>query len=628
MSVEGQKTDFHFRKIIVAVHGIGEQLRNDTVRSVARQVSLFTGPKPPALPLGFFHSARTGKVSVRALPAGPTDLGFAEFYWADIPRGVVKDGDTLEDTKAWGASVASRAHNLYEQARNAEPGAARLPELDFDHAASVLEEIVEAVAVLDRVLFIFDKMGIFKFDVAALLLNYLGDVQLVTEFEDRRNEILTRFHEHMTDVVANLAQDSKEPPALYLVAHSEGSVVSLLALLQGLCRGPGGPAQLAWVDSVRGFMTIGSPIDKHMALWPELWRGFQLPTTAQHPIDWRNYYDYGDPIGFKLDIARDFIQGSNAFAFGRDVSSDGKPSSDAEGHDIGYANSWVPGKAHVDYWRDRDVFGHFLANVVKLKSAGAKTHSAPKNSRLRGAVSSAIPYLSALVFQWVALFLFLKATSASASHEDSWLEVAQRLGTSVLLLGLLLAGTTAAARIPHLMRVPPVWTGWQGLKWYAIVLAIFAFPAALTWFCLPSSWDNAFPPALIRWVGSGLRNPGASLLITGAAVVAVSGQVVPRRDRLGRHLLVASGMTLVSALVVYRFFWPDQIPWCAPSAQPPPVWPLILGGAAFLYLWWLSILLFDLAFVWQRYVRQSVANETLRNWHRRYSASRDAVGPK
>jgi hypothetical protein len=49
----------------------------------------------------------------------------------------------------------------------------------------------------------------------------------------------------------------------------------------------------------------------------------------------------------------------------------------------------------------------------------------------------------------------------------------------------------------------------------------------------------------------------------------------------------------------------------------PPIWPVFLGGAAFLYLWWLAALIFDLAFVWQRYVRNSIANDRLKEWHRR-----------
>lgn len=37
----------------------------------------------------------------------------------------------------------------------------------------------------------------------------------------------------------------------------------------------------------------------------------------------------------------------------------------------------------------------------------------------------------------------------------------------------------------------------------------------------------------------------------------------------------------------------------------PSLWPLFIGGTLFLYLWWLSILFFDLAFVWHKYIRSS-----------------------
>ena len=42
-----------------------------------------------------------------------------------------------------------------------------------------------------------------------------------------------------------------------------------------------------------------------------------------------------------------------------------------------------------------------------------------------------------------------------------------------------------------------------------------------------------------------------------------------------------------------------------------PFWPVVLSAAAFLYLWWLAIILFDLTFVWHRYIRQGVWQQCL-----------------
>ena len=48
-----------------------------------------------------------------------------------------------------------------------------------------------------------------------------------------------------------------------------------------------------------------------------------------------------------------------------------------------------------------------------------------------------------------------------------------------------------------------------------------------------------------------------------------------------------------------------------PHAPLGPVWPLVLASAAFTYLLWLSTLIFDLAFVWHRYIRHSVVEKRL-----------------
>ena len=45
-------------------------------------------------------------------------------------------------------------------------------------------------------------------------------------------------------------------------------------------------------------MTIGSPIEVHHLLWPDLWRGLKpdAEMAGRPRIPWKNYYDYGDPI--------------------------------------------------------------------------------------------------------------------------------------------------------------------------------------------------------------------------------------------------------------------------------------------------------------------------------------------
>ena len=39
-----------------------------------------------------------------------------------------------------------------------------------------------------------------------------------------------------------------------------------------------------------------------------------------------------------------------------------------------------------------------------------------------------------------------------------------------------------------------------------------------------------------------------------------------------------------------------------PSALDRSLWALVLANAAFLYLWWLSALVFDLVYIWHRFI--------------------------
>ena len=60
------------------------------------------------------------------------------------------------------------------------------------------------------------------------------------------------------------------------------------------------------------------------------------------------------------------------------------------------------------------------------------------------------------------------------------------------------------------------------------------------------------------------------------------------------------------------------------QARTGPVWPVFLATAAFLYLWWLAALLFDLVFIWHLYIRHSKlmwrVNEVLGSYRERRRA--------
>ena len=174
------------KKVILAVHGIGDQFRYETIQSVANQVCQYCG-KPPVLPLGQFFSKlyikeasevdakldkllqSLGKAAVPTQPKPqptalvlleppppelPADFGFAEIYWADIPRAPVKDEHTLEESKKWARTIVGRVRLHYGDELKA-----RHPNGNPAMAATVIEEMIESVAILQRLLFLAEKAG-------------------------------------------------------------------------------------------------------------------------------------------------------------------------------------------------------------------------------------------------------------------------------------------------------------------------------------------------------------------------------------------------------------------------------------------------------------------------------------
>src|SRR5436305_4570309 len=347
------------KKVIVAVHGIGDQFSFATIQSVVNQFCIYYG-QPAAVPLGSFHSGKPGYSLSSPYPPEPFGcLAFAEVYWAPIAREAAKEKHTLEEAKRWAHTIIERLRlRWYEEGKWQEKRREVCRDEDFRLTQQVLGEMIQTIAVLERLCFLAEKAGLFTFDLRKLLDDYLGDVQIVAEFKDYRDHILLTFTQLLEDV------EKAFPKAdIYLVAHSEGTVVALLGLLRAFRE----PIPPDWAQKVRGLMTLGSPIDKHLALWPELF-GCASPSAKavedlQTKIEWRNYYDFGDPVGFKLDSIREWIQANGwqaVFNF------------DGDKHDFGFTRYPFPGKAHVDYWTDQGVFGHFISTVVAGEGDGGK----------------------------------------------------------------------------------------------------------------------------------------------------------------------------------------------------------------------------------------------------------------
>ena len=408
----------------------------------------------------------------------------------------------------------------------------------------------------------------------------MNDVQVVAEFERMRDRIIGRFHALM----AKLHQTYPDAD-FYIVAHSEGTVVSFLALLKAMWETPAPP----WLDRVRGYMTIGSPIDKHIVMWGDLF-AFQgkCPYRAEKTIQWHNYYDFGDPVGFKLDTADDWLKrrGVAAFDFG--------PS-----HDHGFSRYYMPGKAHNDYWNDPAVFDHFINNVVR--EPGEHTRP-PRSKPLVWPVNYLVSYGITLVLLIAGVF----AVERTVLTFNQMGVLPGRLAGDVIGIAFLMAGLTLLARIPRLVN--PRLKGSK--KWLWIAGAMFGVCSALYWYCTSVTTRNALaalPGFLLEQCG--VEEPGEQLLTAItigficliSVIVAWWSRIYPRTGM--KPLMLWGGGTATVMILVLLNHKQDE---------PPSIWPVATALAALLSFWWLAALLFDLIFVWHRYIRHEAGPQHLR----------------
>ena len=411
-----------------------------------------------------------------------------------------------------------------------------IPRSELVRLTTVLDELIETVAVLDRLMFVFEKAGLLTFNLNALLTDFLGDVQIVADFESYRGEILKAFDKVMNEALS-LRNNEVE---LYLVAHSEGTVLTFLAVLNALAD----PDAHPWIREVRGIMTIGSPIETHHLLWPGLWRDLRPSPSPQGrqpaTIPWHNYYDYGDPIAYALDETTRWLRDTG---FDQHLALTEK----------GFGRSILPGKAHVDYWNDCELFSHFIKNVVRPSTDCPRPAPEPGTRWWAVAISYIVPHvLLAALVALATFFLYRPVAVALTNGALKPLTVAW----DVAGIAMLLLGVTAAARIP---RLTSRWRWWFVA---AVLLAVSMVTYEL--FVVENSRlaiGSAFLDARPVMTSLGLVSASApdltlatrGIQATAAIVALISGVLAtwwPRRgvlllsvDRAWRHIRSDCGPT-------------------------------------------------------------------------------------
>jgi hypothetical protein len=210
-------------------------------------------------------------------------------------------------------------------------------------------------------------------------------------------------------------------------------------------------------------------------------------------------------------------------------------------------------------------------------------------------VSWTIPYLLSFLLHGIAVFLLYKAATSLFAVADF-----RRTFFAVGPLTVLLAAITFAARIPWLVK--------PRIEWKLACAGSLAFGSLVAYALLPDDVGRfvAGPVAFFTdKIWSGAHGGVVALVCASILVAASSWFPLIWRSRNSRKILVGAGVTVVGLMLIQLM---------VEVREEQPVWPVILASLAFLYLWWLAIAMFDLGFIWHRYIRNSVANDSLSHW--------------
>ncbi|MEO1653533.1 MAG: hypothetical protein AAFU64_08315, partial [Bacteroidota bacterium] len=406
---------------VIVVHGIGEQKLNSTVTpvinrfaEVIKRVCLPQKEKVKDLiPLGMV-TAQTGHPrkkddltflqeqpwaefeNIRAdgticAPFEPEvgtsgeNIRFVEMYWADI----LNDNFEMsgQDVLQWSKTLINRMENR-----------------DREDETWLLEFLkqVNALALLFYRLLSLRAPGVKQL----IFQHFLGDVQIYGENPWVRGQACARFHNLMHKISQFHQQRNPDKEAQYIIlAHSLGSVLALDALalahykkeiLEEVHQNkipnipfPGFKDMLdeevlgekeaedsiggQWIHQVKALVTLGSPIDKFLALWPanyayldEMYKTgdgayFHVPS---HRIQHFNYCDEQDPVGHKLEILRRRDKYDLIFE---------------NAHEEIFHRYSIPGLAHNLYWQDADLFERIYQDTINPEFKGQVDRNSEKN---------------------------------------------------------------------------------------------------------------------------------------------------------------------------------------------------------------------------------------------------------
>ena len=313
-------------------------------------------------------------------------IGFSEVYWQPITNFYLeKNGGNLPiPVFTWARTIPTRLLGPgYQQAQ----------------WRAAIENVETILKLLKSLTALSKKTNVF----VEITEKFLGDVQMYAESDEIRQQINAQFFRvlgrvkdmadktrdrllslknrkdlHMEDFDGFKEFDERK---IFVVAHSEGTVVAYNSLVQAAMIGEGpnrhggdpeykraaeaegevakevGSNASDWLPQVAGLLTFGSPLDKHYLIWRTRFRKDCLQEQRPQKILWFNYADVSDPVAYNLE---ELLPGP-----GKPAETDAvKMFNIAD--DRFFTRYPLPGKAHVDYWNDRTIYEQVIYRMMKL----------------------------------------------------------------------------------------------------------------------------------------------------------------------------------------------------------------------------------------------------------------------
>jgi len=464
---------------VIAVHGIGEQRKNETVLPV---ISEFAAARHNAhehtnlLTLGLLASQSTDNhwIELDEIPAMPdkdlegkrwlpntaanpegNNIRFLDFIWSDVTR--EQHPQVGQSVKDWTDVLINRLKVRKEMGTQG-----------VDWIIELMDTMQEGVLLVQKIL------NLRAASVSNRIFNdFLGDVEIYGNFPHTRGRAVRLFHEMMAKLHAEHANEfgDQVKPQYTIIAHSLGTVMTLDAITYAranedsrrsteassnpaIIHFPGydgsqfshehsqseqvkGPAlneppSVEWVKYLSSYVTLGSPIDKYLALWTEnykhlantAWIDDTLIQSRGYKIRHFNYSDEQDPVGFELNI----LKSTPAWQALMEI-----------GEDIVFARYPLPGRAHVDYWNDYDLMQRILDVGIDNRSESIDEQKKPRGHYTEwfklGAYIKALLLSYVLVpsLGWAVASVFLQMIVHSlAANTIPWLSIVFFLATLVL----------------------------------------------------------------------------------------------------------------------------------------------------------------------------------------------------